>query len=331
MPTTVPADRPRTWFSGGYRFVATPPETKSAAWEEAKHPRDAIGRFGAGNRVSHPKHGHGTVLAIDAGGGAAVKLDNGTNKVIPSHELSHAPSGKPSHPPSKPVAAGDRVVHPKHGAGTVLGVTGGGGAAVQLDNGTPKVIPSSELKHETKPAKKPAPEKPAAEADTGIGPTGPKLDAPQLKAVQTYAGQGYIDINTYLRTGDMAPDQRLSEAEINSTVKRLDAVMKQHKTTKEHKVWRGVGNLGPVGPGVELDDEGFQSSTPNKDVADEFAGDLLHITVPKGTHAANISDEVGTGEEELLLNRGGTLVVKKVSTDPSTGKRIVHVDLEYYT
>lgn len=161
-----------------------------------------------------------------------------------------------------------------------------------------------------------------------LSPTGPKPDDDGLHAIQTYAGQGYLDINHFLRHDEPTSDPRLTPNEVRRTVARIDALMKKHQTREDVTVYRGVANLGPIGPGVELDDDGFQSSTPDLEVAKEFGTDVLRIKVPKGSKAINMSELAGTGEQELLLDRGGSLTVTGVEV--GAGVRFIDVTLEQY-
>jgi hypothetical protein len=156
------------------------------------------------------------------------------------------------------------------------------------------------------------------------------------KALASYSGMSHATTNHDLRNqgdGPVAPRSRRA-------VKAMDAALASSQLTADVEVVRRV----PAGPlafggtwqgrmkGVTFRDAGFVSTSANKDLqqvpgyrSTSASAAIMHIRVPKGTHALSMSrpgDD--TGEMELLLDRGLTYRI----TGHRTIKGQRHFDVE---
>lgn len=160
-----------------------------------------------------------------------------------------------------------------------------------------------------------APATPAATlaaAPKGVEGTGTRgIDRPGTAALERYRGKEFGEINRELRAGaPSAANQRTAE--------QIDRVMGESKLSTDVTVYRGIGDIervfgaaaGKKLTGAEWTDNSFQSTTASADTADTFligeggrrTAARLHIRVPAGTGAVQLSDE--RYEAELLLQRG---------------------------
>lgn len=201
----------------------------------------------------------------------------------------------------------------------------GGGKPAKTDAPTPK--PTSDV---AKPAAKapiakprPAPE-PAkvmtadavlAAAPKHVDGTGSrKIDRSGTAALERYRSEDFLTINGSLR----GTSEEKKPAWVDGVVSRIDAVHAESKLTEDVVVHRGIGNVEAVfGPdakrkltGAEWQDDAFQSTTADPDVAERFLMSeqgrrttaVIKIRVPAGTGAVQLSDS--RFEAELLLERG---------------------------
>lgn len=148
--------------------------------------------------------------------------------------------------------------------------------------------------------------------------------------VLAYAGQEASgDINAALRTGENAGDPAIAAA-----IDNLTNEIASERTSGSQTVYRGVG------PGVAdkwkagdaLIDKAFVSTTTKESIAhfhlshgsnqdlSESGGEatLLKIIVPSGKSALKVK---GSGEHEVIIQRGSTMIVHKV--ERSKGMRLI--------
>jgi ADP-ribosyltransferase exoenzyme/Phage Mu protein F like protein len=127
-----------------------------------------------------------------------------------------------------------------------------------------------------------------------------EASAPQVEAIADYtSGSGmYGEVNLYLREGEF--DRYTSVAkqgEVLNIIKQLDSVIKEAPVLNENMLtYRGIWGTKTtqfftnLKPGDTFTDEGFISTSLNKDIAANFArydkangGIMLEIVNPKGT------------------------------------------------
>lgn len=145
----------------------------------------------------------------------------------------------------------------------------------------------------------------------------------QRSAIDVYQGGEYGVVNGYLRKTPAGFDQTVPKASrelsndqtIGETVKQIDAAMAKSKIPEDVLVYRGVvGDMPRLGQKVR--DPAYQSTSLDEKVAEGFAGAngyKLEIEVPAGQHAVYVSGVMGGAEAEILLPRGTTLQVVKIT------------------
>lgn len=133
--------------------------------------------------------------------------------------------------------------------------------------------------------------------------------------------------------GEAAPS-RIREPGPNKARDAIDAVMAHSATSDPVVVWRGLSKpealfgdlLGRNMTGQTVHDPNFQSTSPQRDVAEFYAKDdgiVLRLEVPAGTRAVHL----GHDDDEVLLDRGSDLKVL-ADTGPETRPRLVVVSVE---
>lgn len=150
----------------------------------------------------------------------------------------------------------------------------------------------------------------------------------EINSLREYAAAGRTDINPALRSG------KPLNKEDKQTVKDIEHLMKNGKTTKEITVYRGYGGhtdklanakVGDVMP----KDKAFMSTSTSKDIGAAFANKasndeygkrwVAKITVPKGTPSVDVKKSIGKysmfakAEKEVLLPRNTKLKVTGIS------------------
>ncbi len=158
--------------------------------------------------------------------------------------------------------------------------------------------------------------------------------APRDRAtLDDYSGVTYRGTNNYLR-GIYRPDDPDIRSEIDGRVRVLDATIARGSLAEPATLYRktslkaiGIPEGNAPKPGHTFGDDAYSSTSLNRTVVENFAGDVtLKINAPKGTNAAAVSLATGGYEQEILLKRGLTYKVRGVTTDPS-GKSVVDVDI----
>lgn len=144
----------------------------------------------------------------------------------------------------------------------------------------------------------------------------------QVKAARKYTAENvYRQINTPLREG--------KPTKYSAVVEQLDALFDSPlgKTHRATMVVRGIGsdhplvnllNHGQLKKGMTFTDKGYTSTTIRDRTS--FGVQALHISVPKGAEAIYLGDppekySTWAQENELLLNRGTTIRITKVSNN----------------
>jgi hypothetical protein len=153
--------------------------------------------------------------------------------------------------------------------------------------------------------------------DTFAGWVG-SLTGDEQQAVRTYKDES-LPVNTHLRNGGTAAN---APATVASTIAHLDTALAAGKTDRDVIVYRGARRTTAdrilASLGGTFEDKAYQSSSVDKDIADNFARQtaststrlIMSIHVPKGSRGAyidgvpNIENDY---EGEFLLPRGTRL------------------------
>jgi hypothetical protein len=120
--------------------------------------------------------------------------------------------------------------------------------------------------------------------------------------------------------------------DVARSIRAIDRIMDASPLESDIRVFRGLsdpgkalGNIDRDLTGMVIPDHGFMSTTPNREIADKYAGDskfVFEIEVPKGTGAIQVQDE--DLDQEVLLDRGLELHVVG-DTGPGSSPRVVRV------
>ncbi len=146
----------------------------------------------------------------------------------------------------------------------------------------------------------------------GMNSTPPPKGAQSLKnmtddhiaAMLDYRGEGFMDINSQLRSGNVKPA-------VAAAIKVLDSAFDAvPMTTEDFVVYRAIGYLNPKDLGRQFTDQAYVSTSYSRDIAQNFAIEMtddpkspvITIKVPKGSKVLKLSDEKGH-EAEILLPR----------------------------
>lgn len=157
------------------------------------------------------------------------------------------------------------------------------------------------------------------------------------KAVVNNYKRNSHEVNEHLRKheGRHPHHERGNEkSDIAHQVNHLEDVT-SHKLSHDKTVWRGFGHFdaSKLKPGHKIKDHAFTSTSHTKRIAEDFAREHSHyesmsdkikrhkviakIHCPKGTLAHHLdtgsADHPNQGEDEVLLHRGTTFKVHKVT------------------
>lgn len=106
---------------------------------------------------------------------------------------------------------------------------------------------------------------------------------------------------------------------VQSIINGMDALFKHasHSLKQDTALFRGLREAPSFEAGKVYQDNGFQSTSANKYIANAFTPDkgggaVLSLTVPKGTKVLAPSGKEGNLESEVLLNRGTRFRVVKI-------------------
>jgi hypothetical protein len=126
----------------------------------------------------------------------------------------------------------------------------------------------------------------------------PELTASEYNAVSRYTGEGYYDINMFLRN-----DRNIEMTAQADTYHGLNSALEKYETPEDTIAFRGLSETKAFGPDVEpqslvgttFTDKAFVSLTQSAEVASRFglgsgmgARAVLRVHVPKGTHAVHV-------------------------------------------
>jgi hypothetical protein len=159
-----------------------------------------------------------------------------------------------------------------------------------------------------------------------------KMTDKELKTIEYYTREGYIKINQTLR-GKI--DDVESKVIAEDKIKVLDkAFEKAPVLDKEITVYRSFYNEERIVnlQGGTIKDNGFCSTSTDKEESMAFGRVTCAITVPKGTPVLCMGDGLGSkashGEREILLPRGLQFHVSKVSAIPTRFETKYDVKME---
>ena len=160
-------------------------------------------------------------------------------------------------------------------------------------------------------------------------------------AVRRYTGDGYVEINDYLRFGGDGS----ASADIDEVIADLDETIARSELKRDLIVYRGMKNLGMEDPsmvfvpGMVFQDAGFVSTSVDSRIGRSFArrgGYVAEIKLPKGTRAlvptfrSGEFDEKGvfvSAEQEVVLPRDSRFRVYEISKHPSLELNVVKMEI----
>jgi ABC-type Fe2+-enterobactin transport system substrate-binding protein len=144
--------------------------------------------------------------------------------------------------------------------------------------------------------------------------------------LKDYAEGNYKNLNGYLHNTDsVRKDRPQLAAAYDKQIAHIDAALAKSKLSKDIVVYRGIQSEYAltnadklVGRTVNAD--GFQSTSLNRNVAENFASQgrgslVLEITARKGTNAINMEPfktNGNSGEQEILFGHGKQIKVTGV-------------------
>jgi hypothetical protein len=161
---------------------------------------------------------------------------------------------------------------------------------------------------------------------TSVNAYNKKLPATTSSALKAYSGSVYKEINRSLRDGDPLPDYHQGVVDGIEEYLESDAA----KIPNDVDVWRGAklpqkqvqalaAALQNPGKKVTLYNNGFSSTSWDKDIAENFCGFdsnsvMMRITVRKGSKVAYMGPGISnlSHEKEMLLPRGVPMRITKV-------------------
>lgn len=151
----------------------------------------------------------------------------------------------------------------------------------------------------------------------------------QYKAVDAYTGTDFTQVNKYLRGQEFlgkklrSNKKLLSGLDIKSVITGLDSAIDSSSMPQATTVFRGVRGV-TFKAGDLISDKGFQSTTLNRKIAENFsapgiivggeapAHTIMHIHVPAGTKAIYATGVAGGAESEVILPRNARYRVVSV-------------------
>ena len=158
----------------------------------------------------------------------------------------------------------------------------------------------------------------------GSGNTQPhELTEQEKQSIREYQGGAYSTINHALRDGTkMDKDDK-------QTMKDLDNIIEDNKTTEDITVYRGFADVSQIKDaevGSTISDKGYVSTSTSEKVARGFSrgtgdngkGYVAEIRIPKGSSAADVNNLIGkssmkSAEKEMILGKSSNFSVDKVS------------------
>jgi hypothetical protein len=160
----------------------------------------------------------------------------------------------------------------------------------------------------------------------------------QRAGLEAYLDENYQPINHILRGGDPSRlrGYYTDEAQVQGWTEGIDEAMAASPLPDDITVWRGFDGRHFLGEGYDEDltglewrEDAYTSSTTSRATAEGFAsgdnGTVIRMLVPSGTSAIELSD--GTGESEVMLDRGLRLRVVADRGYNAAGLRILDVEV----
>lgn len=180
------------------------------------------------------------------------------------------------------------------------------------------------------------------EYETKRGDTDPDVDE-MSRMIGAYQGPAFTFINSGLRNPDTR-ESTLTNDDMGPVINGLDTAMDMSTTTDDIVVYRGIrrpsmmfaGSWNEEGDnsGLEWVDEGYTSTTTDRGVTDKFIGFagpdsiIMRMLIPRGTRAlAPDTDPRNSDEKEIVINRGQRARTVRDYRDPTTGQRILDVEV----
>jgi hypothetical protein len=164
----------------------------------------------------------------------------------------------------------------------------------------------------------------------------------QLEGLQVFKGNNYTAMNAQLRTGKPT-STKVNGLNLSTHIANAkDAIARDKaKVTRNMVVYRGMeskhiaANFDKVKVGHEFSDKGFNSTSFNPSVANNFAagkddGIVIKVHLKRGTHAAYLDhpdiDKDEFGESEMLLHPNTKYRVLRARVDKH-GNKVLSVEV----
>lgn len=181
-----------------------------------------------------------------------------------------------------------------------------------------------------------------AEYEGKRGNADPDVDE-MSRMIGAYQGPAFSFINSGLRNPD-THESTLTNADMGPVISGVDTAMKLSETTDDIVTYRGIRRPGVMfaeawneagdNAGLEWVDDGYMSTTTDKNVTDKFIGFvgpdsvIMRMLIPKGTRAlAPDLDPTNSDEKEIVVDRGQRARVVRDYRDPVTNQRMLDVEV----
>lgn len=181
-----------------------------------------------------------------------------------------------------------------------------------------------------------------AEYEGKRGDADPDVDE-MSKMIGAYQGPAFSFINSGLRDPG-THESTLTNADMGPVINGVDTAMKLSATTDDIVAYRGIRRPGVMfagawdeggdNSGLEWVDDGYMSTTTDKNVTDKFIGFvgpdsvIMRMLIPKGTRAlAPDLDPINSDEKEIVVDRGRRARVIRDYRDPDTHQRMLDVEV----
>lgn len=181
-----------------------------------------------------------------------------------------------------------------------------------------------------------------AEYEDKRGDDDPDVDE-MSRMIGAYQGPAFSFINSGLRDPN-THESTLANADMGPVISGVDSAMKLSKTTNDIVAYRGirrpsvmfaeVWNEAGDNSGLEWVDDGYMSTTTDKNVTDKFIGFvgpdsvIMRMLIPKGTRAlAPDLDPINSDEKEIVVDRGQRARIVRDYRDPATNQRMLDVEV----
>lgn len=147
-----------------------------------------------------------------------------------------------------------------------------------------------------------------------------QLNHIETNSIKHYTGSGYDQINGALRKDGTHPAVKYIDSGLAKSPLEHDMILHRGAGGKEFFEKMKVGDV--------FEDKGYTSSSAGTKSAFYHKPVQFVITAPKGTKAAPIPSNFGTGEAEMLIGRGTKYRITKMEPNGHDGKFWIHVTIE---